>query len=165
MPFADQFNHSTQAWNTRIREHADRFEFVAENNIDTGEETFNNYGVESDIEMWVTHGFVDEGLKDTLICIPISLLSSDSSAVPEDDPIIKIDVSGPDLIPSDLQSLLVLDEFIPPLLQALSRALDRMLSSYLEEEEFRDPYLRNLLEKDRKNCELYRQRLLALTLS
>lgn len=163
VPFADQFNHSTNSWNTRIREDSKGFMFFAEKNIEKGEEIFNNYGIESDIEMWVTHGFVDDGLNTSLIYIPLSLLKRDDSSLPsDDDPLLKIDVNSSDPIPEELRSLLVLDDFIARLVDALILALDRMLDSDFASSGSHDPILVSLLEKDRKNCEFYKQRLLAL---
>ena len=60
VPFADQFNHSSTQWQTRIREDgADGFRMYAEKDILKGEQIFNSYGQVSDAWLFLTHGFTE----------------------------------------------------------------------------------------------------------
>ena len=164
VPYADQFNHSTRCWNTRIRETSDgAFCFYAETRIEKNSEILNNYGIESDIEMWVTHGFVDDGLTDSVIYLPLSFLRVEDSQQDdeaEDDPLMKIDVNCDEVIPREIRNLFILDDFLPKVCDALIRAMNRMLiSDDLVIEGVSNPIARSLIQKDRRNCAKYRQRL------
>lgn len=60
VPFADQFNHSSDSWHTKIREDGERgFLMFAERNIHAGEQIFNFYGPHSDSWLLLTHGFTE----------------------------------------------------------------------------------------------------------
>jgi len=59
VPFADQFNHSSRGWQTRIREDSAGFCMYAEESISAGEQIFNFYGEVSDFWLLLTHGFTE----------------------------------------------------------------------------------------------------------
>ena len=61
VPFADQFNHSSNNWHTRIREDgANGFCMYAERDIAAGDQIFNFYGPYSNPWLLLTHGFTED---------------------------------------------------------------------------------------------------------
>ena len=74
VPIGDLFNHSTKAYNTRIRQYDNGFRFYAESKISAGCEIFNNYGIDDSLTMFATHGFWDTDLITNIVFIPIKFL-------------------------------------------------------------------------------------------
>ena len=162
VPLADQFNHSTLHWNTRIREDVEKrvFYFIAERKIFKNDEILNNYGINNVVEMFVTHGFVDAGLCDSVIVFPTALMKETfSGLIDHDDVLISVDVSGDSVIPASLLAAIPMDYFVPALVDGLVRAMDRMVASM--EGKSQHPIVR----KDLENCQTYKQRLLEFRLS
>jgi hypothetical protein len=129
VPIGDLFNHSTLEWNTRIRESGNFFEFYSEKFIPKNFEILNLYGNEyCDLEMMMTHGFIDRGLNSSCIMFPVSLMSEDGMADDPTSPLVRIDVGDEDLIiPPEFS--IPLPEFIPSVEAGLKRAVDRMIDS------------------------------------
>ncbi len=159
VPFADQFNHSTPNWNTRLREEDDHFIFYAERRIEANEEILNNYGIDTTVEMWTTHGFIDDGLIEDIIYIPLSFLR-ESDILNEDgeDVILRINVNSKEVIPNEINELFVLKDFLPKVADCLIRAMDRMVNDNSGSSS-NDVILNRILEQDKSNCLLYRKRL------
>jgi hypothetical protein len=74
VPIGDLFNHSTNAYNTRIRQDENGFRFYAESKISAGCEIFNNYGIDDSLTMFATHGFWDTDLITNMVFVPIKFL-------------------------------------------------------------------------------------------
>lgn len=155
VPMADQFNHSSVAANTHIRETDEGFVFFAERAISIGEEILNDYGIESDIEMYVTHGFVCDGLKNSFVYVPISLMGEEVQPDSE-DVLIRIDVDSPSIVPDEL----IVNSDGSRVVAGLLRAMDRMIASMQSMDTIQE---HELILKDLKNCIHYRNRLSQLS--
>ncbi len=96
VPFGDLFNHSTKNWNTRIRECEDGFRFFAENEIFRGHEIFNNYGIDEQHLMMITHGFFDDGLRTDVMYISAGELryGEDDEGKEVDETVIRIETGS-----------------------------------------------------------------------
>ena len=161
VPLADQFNHSTLSWNTRLREDIEgrKFFFISERKIFKGEKVLNYYGIDNTVEMQVTHGFVDEGLCDSLIVFPMALMKETFGKLENDDVLVKIDVEGDSVIPEDLLKAMPLLCFVPALVEGLVRCMNRMINSMEGRE------LHPLVKKDLSNCVTYKNRLIDYSVS
>lgn len=138
VPFADDFNHSTNAWNTRIRED-DGFLFYAESEIQEKEEIRNCYGIETGVEMYLTHGFLEDALGMSILIIPVTVGGSER--------LVRIDVDNLNEIESWDISLL---GDMRRECQSITLSLVRMLE---RDEVERDQYLSVLLAADLSNVE------------
>ena len=164
VPFGDMFNHSTFEWNTRIREIVDekRFVFYAERDIEENAQIFNNYGQQSGLEMMATHGFIDKGMNVSEIFFPLSLMTEETkSSLGPEEPLVRLDVGGPDVLPADLRSALPLAEFIPSLVSGLKRAVNRMLekASRIDLRAIQREDVRFLVSNDVENLNMYSKKL------
>ena len=163
VPFADQFNHSTDSFNTRIREivEENRFVFYAETGIARGEEIYNCYGALGPLEMFVTHGFTD-GTQEDVIIFPTSLMADgdgEADGIPvAEDALIRIDVNG-SVPPDDLVAALPLPEFVPSLVAGLKRAISRMIHSSSMRPPTDNVSVSTLLDADVRNLHTYLDRL------
>ncbi|KAF4675508.1 hypothetical protein FOL47_007646 [Perkinsus chesapeaki] len=120
VPFADQFNHSSTKWHTRVRQVDDGFQMLAERPVKAGEEIFNNYGMYTNEMLLLTHGFVEpNNPHDHYITIEVY------------EAAFAIDVDGPSAIPDDLKDYLSLkdvpeDKIVEVCMKANDDAIKRM---------------------------------------
>jgi hypothetical protein len=160
VPLADQFNHSTLLFNTRLREvDKEGFFFYAERCISKGEEILNNYGIDSAHEMMVTHGFVDPANCITEIVFPLRFLHNTDLAENRTEDLLKIRIDDPDIIPKALMDALPLAEFKENLRNGLIRAVERLL--VLIEKIPSTLKFQGMIEIDRSNCKKYLEQLRA----
>jgi hypothetical protein len=118
VPFGDMFNHSTERWNTRIREMDDSFQFIAESDIAVDEEILNNYGDWFDaITMFATHGFFEQSMIRETVYIRVddALCVIDTNCGEE----VKGMIQGRTVEPDPEDST---DEFSHPLLSQIAQA-------------------------------------------
>ncbi|KAF4727096.1 hypothetical protein FOZ62_024890 [Perkinsus olseni] len=95
IPLADQFNHSSTAWHTRVREVEKGFQMLAERPVKKGEEIFNNYGMYTNEMLLLTHGFIEcNNPHDHYITIEVF------------DAAFAVDVDDDKIIPDDLKGYL-----------------------------------------------------------
>ncbi len=158
VPVADLFNHSTLDWNTRIRQCEDGFRFFAEKNIFSGTQIFNNYGIDDQILMFLTHGFIDDGLKEDVLSIPVSLVREDNDEGSRDEDIlIRIEVEEEKCF-----------EFLDTLPESWKpRAVDRMKRTVEKQiEEFsrlyytsENVFLQKIYKSEKNNLEIFHRYL------
>ncbi|EEQ98411.1 hypothetical protein Pmar_PMAR013760 [Perkinsus marinus ATCC 50983] len=95
IPLADQFNHSSTKWHTRVREVEGGFQMLAEKPVKKGEEIFNNYGLYTNEMLLLTHGFIEfDNPHDHFITIEVSNAA------------FAVDVNDTQVIPDDIRDYL-----------------------------------------------------------
>lgn len=158
VPLADQFNHSSELFNTRLREVVgEGFCFYAERNVSQGEEILNNYGIDSGLEMFITHGFVDPANCMTEIVIPLQYLQEVEGEDAGD--LIKIKTDDQELIPKELMDAI---PAFPELQRSLKLAIKRGVLRFkknLEKISLEACKLSDFVAQDISNCEHYLERL------
>ena len=158
VPMADQFNHSLRNFNTRFREIVEEkvFVFFAECDIKKGDEILNNYGIESDLEMMLTHGFVENINDLNEIVFPLHYLKEENeSGDCGEIELIKINVDAANVIPRELlDAMPAFPEFKYQLKNGLKRAVSRLLLD-LETVSVSHDKLTHIIAKDRENCRAY----------
>jgi hypothetical protein len=145
VPLADQFNHSTLEFHTRIRQEQDAYVFYAESRIEKNREIFSNYGIDSEIEMFVSHGFVDAGMLDSFVYLRLG-----------EGLLVKVNVKDPAIFPPELN---VYDNRAL-LVRLLADVVDGMIDS-TQQIDLRalSPVERTLVGTDLKNLKFFKSQL------
>ena len=154
VPVADMFNHSTLDWNTRIRQCEDGFRFFAEKNIFSGTQIFNNYGIDEQILMFVTHGFIDEGLRQNVLYIPVSLLrEEDDGGSRDEDILIRIEVEEAKCF-QFLDS--VPESWKPRAVDRMKRAVEKQIDEFSRLDlTAENVFLQKIYKSEKNNLELF----------